>query len=109
MVKSRKTSKFVIDLGPEIDKVVKKKNAKIRKQRVIIAELQDKLHNKTDDMKVKKQKLIITSLQGTIDELAVERFTHKESYVSSNCQSKFSSFRTFASHETSCPFHLPKL
>jgi hypothetical protein len=72
MVKSRKTSKFVIDLGPEIDKVVKKKNAKIRKQRVIIAELQDKLHNKTDDMKVKKQKLVITSLQGTVDELAVK-------------------------------------
>lgn len=73
MVKScsrpRKTSKFVVDLGPEIDKVVKKKNLKIKKQKVIIAELKDRLRNKPDDMKVKKQKLIITSLQGTVNEL----------------------------------------
>ena len=50
MVKSssrpRITSKFVVDLGPEIDKVVKKKNAKIKKQKVIILELQDKLSSK---------------------------------------------------------------
>lgn len=76
MVKSssrpRKTSKFIVDLGPEIDKVVKKKNAKIRKQRVIITDLRDKLRNRPDDMKVKKQKLAITSLQGTIDELTVK-------------------------------------
>ena len=63
MVKSRKTSKFVIDLGPEIDRVVKKKNAKIRKQKVIIAELEDKLRGRGDDMKIKKQKLVIASLQ----------------------------------------------
>lgn len=73
MVKScsrpRKTSKFVVDLGPEIDKVVKKKNLKIRKQKVIIAELKDRLRNKPDDMKVKKQKLVITSLQGTVNDL----------------------------------------
>ena len=73
MVKScsrpRKTSKFVVDLGPEIDKVVKKKNLKIKKQKVIIAELKDRLQNKSDDMKVKKQKLVITSLQSTVNEL----------------------------------------
>jgi hypothetical protein len=72
MVKSssrpRKASKFVIDLGPEIDKVVKKKNAKIRKQKVIIAELQDRLRNRGDDIKMKKQKLIISSLQERVDE-----------------------------------------
>jgi len=67
MVKSssrpRKASKFVIDLGPEIDRVVKKKNAKIRKQKVIIAELEDRLQNRVDDLKLKKQKLFISSLQ----------------------------------------------
>jgi hypothetical protein len=72
MVKSssrpRKASKFVIDLGPEIDRVVKKKNAKIKKQKVIIAELQDRLRNRGDDMKMKKQKLIISSLQERVDE-----------------------------------------
>ena len=72
MVKSssrpRKASKFIIDLGPEIDKVVKKKNAKIRKQKVIIAELQDKLQNRADDMKSRKQKLVISSLQEKVVE-----------------------------------------
>ena len=72
MVKSssrpRKASKFVIDLGPEIDKVVKKKNAKIRKQKVIIADLQDRLRNRTDDMKARKQKLVISSLQEKVSE-----------------------------------------
>jgi hypothetical protein len=68
MVKSRKASKFIIDLGPEIDKVVKKKNAKIRKQRVIIAELEDRLRNKSDDMKARKQKLVIANLQERIVE-----------------------------------------
>jgi hypothetical protein len=72
MVKSssrpRKASKFVIDLGPEIDRVVKKKNAKIKKQKVIIAELQDRLRNRGDDMKMKKQKLIISSLQERVVE-----------------------------------------
>lgn len=68
MVKSRKASKFIIDLGPEIDKVVKKKNAKIKKQRVIIAELEDRLRNKSDDMKARKQKLVIASLQERIVE-----------------------------------------
>ena len=76
MVKSssrpRRTSKFVVDLGPEIDKVVKKKNAKIKKQKVIILELQDKLRSKSDDMKVKKQKLFITSLQSRVEELNVK-------------------------------------
>jgi hypothetical protein len=68
MVKSRKASKFIIDLGPEIDKVVKKKNAKIRKQRMIIAELEDRLRNKSDDMKARKQKLVIANLQERIVE-----------------------------------------
>ena len=68
MVKSRKASKFIIDLGPEIDKVVRKKNAKIRKQKVIIAELEDRLRNKSDDMKARKQKLVIANLQERIVE-----------------------------------------
>lgn len=68
MVKSRKASKFIIDLGPEIDKVVRKKNAKIRKQRVIIAELEDRLRNKSDDMKARKQKLVIANLQERVVE-----------------------------------------
>ena len=76
MVKSssrpRRTSKFVVDLGPEIVKVVKKKNAKIKKQKVIILELQDKLRSRSDDMKVKKQKLFITSLQSKVEELNVK-------------------------------------
>ena len=54
MVKSssrpRKASKFTIDLGPEIDKVVKKK-----------------LH--TRDVKIKKQKVIILGLKKERDEL----------------------------------------
>ena len=77
MVKSRKASKFIIDLGPEIDKVVKKKNAKIRKQRVIIADLEDRLRNRGDDMKVKKQKLIISSLQERIVEAENETRRYK--------------------------------
>ncbi len=68
MVKSRKASKFIIDLGPEIDRVVRKKNAKIRKQRVIITELEDRLRNKSDDMKARKQKLVIANLQERIVE-----------------------------------------
>jgi len=63
MVKSssrpRKASRFVIDLGPEIDKVVKKKNAE--KER-------DELRSRGEDMKVKKQKLIISSLQERVVE-----------------------------------------
>ena len=86
MVKSssrpRKASKFVIDLGPELDKVVKKKNAKIRKQKVIIAELQDRLRNRGDDIKMKKQKLIISSLQERVNEaekraIDAENETHR--------------------------------
>ena len=82
MVKSRKASKFIIDLGPEIDKVVRKKNAKIRKQRVIIAELEDRLRNKSDDMKARKQELVIASLQERIVEaekraVAAENETHR--------------------------------
>ena len=85
MVKSRKASKFVIDLGPEIDKVVKKKNAKIRKQKVIIMALEkerDELRIRSDDMKMKKQKLIISSLQERIVEaekraIAAENETRK--------------------------------
>jgi predicted RNase H-like nuclease (RuvC/YqgF family) len=76
MVKScsrpRKATKFVVDLGPEIDKVVKKKNAKIKKQKVVIADLREQLRNRPDDMKVKKQKFVITSLQTTVNELTTK-------------------------------------
>ena len=76
MVKSssrpRKASKLVVDLGPEIDKVVKKKDAKIKKQKVIIADLQERLRNRPDDMKVKKQKLVITSLLGNVNDLTTK-------------------------------------
>ena len=83
MVKSssrpRKVSKFTVDLGPEIDRVVKKKlhtrNVKIKKQRVIIKALEqerDELRtrgNKENDLKMKKQKLYVSSLQATVDDL----------------------------------------
>lgn len=79
MVKSssrpRKASKFVIDLGPEIDKVVKKKNAKIRKQRVIIKALEQERNDlrarasEVDDLKMKQQKLYVSSLRVTVDDL----------------------------------------
>lgn len=63
MVKSssrpRKASKFVIDLGPEIDRVVKKKNAKIKKQKRIIKALEN-------DPKIKKHKVTIISLQNRL-------------------------------------------
>ena len=76
MVKSssrpRKASKFVIDLGPEIDKVVKKKNVKIRKQKLRIAELEDKLRGRGDDMKIKKQKFVISSLQEKLNQVENE-------------------------------------
>jgi len=76
MVKScsrpRKATKFVVDLGPEIDKVVKKKNAKIKKQKVVIADLRERLRKRPDDMKVKKQKFVITSLQTTVNELTTK-------------------------------------
>lgn len=77
MVKSssrpRKTSKFVIDLGPEIDRVVKKKNVKIKKQKVVIIGLQkecDELRKrKIIDLKTKKQKFFISSLKQEVNTL----------------------------------------
>ena len=77
MVKSssrpRKTSKFVIDLGPEIDRVVKKKNVKIKKQKVVILGLQkecDELRKrKIIDLKTKKQKFFISSLKQEVNTL----------------------------------------
>ena len=77
MVKSssrpRKTSKFVIDLGPEIDRVVKKKNVKIKKQKVVILGLQkecDELRKrKIVDLKTKKQKFFISSLEQEVNTL----------------------------------------
>ena len=77
MVKSssrpRKTSKFVIDLGPEIDRVVKKKNVKIKKQKVVIIGLQrecDELRKrKSIDLKTKKQKFFISSLEQEVNTL----------------------------------------
>jgi hypothetical protein len=85
MVKSRKASKFVIDLGPEIDKVVTKKNAKSRTPTVILMAREnerDELRIRGDDMKMKKQKLIISSLQERIVEaekraIAAENETRK--------------------------------
>ena len=83
MVKSssrpRKASKFTIDLGPEIDKVVKKKlqtrDLKIRKQKVIILGLKkerDELrtrNSEVNDLKMKKQKAYVSNLQATVDDL----------------------------------------
>jgi hypothetical protein len=83
MVKSssrpRKASKFTIDLGPEIDKVVKKKihtrDVKIRKQKVIILGLKkerDELitrNSEVNDLKMKKQKSHISSLKTIVDDL----------------------------------------
>lgn len=88
MVKSssrpRKASKFVIDLGPEIDKVVKKKNVKIRKQKLRIAELEDKLRGRDDDMKIKKQKLVISGLQAKLNEVENELRRYKVQHVNIN-------------------------
>lgn len=88
MVKSssrpRKASKFVIDLGPEIDKVVKKKNVKIRKQKLRIAELEDKLRGRGDDMKIKKQKLVISGLQAKLNEVENELRRYKVQRVNIN-------------------------
>lgn len=83
MVKSssrpRKASKFTIDLGPEIDRVVKKKlhtrDVKIKKQRVIIKALEqerDELRsrkNEVNDLKMKQQKSRVSNLQATVDDL----------------------------------------
>ena len=71
MVKSssrpRKTSKFVIDLGPEIDKVVKKKiqkrDEKIKKQKCIILALENQVSTLSDDPKSRRQKVIIIDLE----------------------------------------------
>jgi hypothetical protein len=52
MVKSsRKPSKYVVDLGPEIDNIVKKKDAKIKKHKVIILSLQSKLSEVENELK----------------------------------------------------------
>jgi guanylate kinase len=52
MVKStRKPSKYVVDLGPEIDKIVKKKDAKIKKHKVTILSLQSKLSEVENELK----------------------------------------------------------
>ncbi len=83
MVKSssrpRKASKFTIDLGPEIDRVVKKKlhtrDVKIKKQRVIIKALEQERNelrsrkSGSSDLKMKKQKLYVSSLKTIIDDL----------------------------------------
>lgn len=88
MVKSssrpRKASKFVIDIGPEIDKVVKKKNVKIRKQKLRIAELEDKLRGRGDDMKIKKQKLVISGLQAKLNEVENELRRYRVQHVNIN-------------------------
>ena len=73
--RTRKASKFTIDLGPEIDRVVKKKNLKIKKQRVIIKALEqerDELRsrkNEVNDLKMKQQKSRVSNLQATVDDL----------------------------------------
>jgi glutamyl-tRNA reductase len=61
---SRKKPKFVIDLGPEIDRIVKKKiekrDLKIEKQKVIIRKLTKEI---SVDPKSQKHKAIILDLQ----------------------------------------------
>jgi hypothetical protein len=67
MVKSsRKVSKFIID----IDKVVKKKDAKIKKQKGIIKALKS-------DPKIKKHKVTILSLQSRLAEVENELRRYK--------------------------------
>ena len=94
MVKSssrtRKASKFTIDLGPEIDRVVKKKNLKIKKQRVIIKALEqerDELRNRSSDLKMKKQKLYVSSLQAMVDDLT-KKLEASEKRVPTNEQQR---------------------
>jgi hypothetical protein len=71
MVKSsRKPSKYVVDLGPEIDKIVKKKDAKIKKQKDIIKSLKS-------DPKIKKHKVTILSLQSKLLEVENELKRYK--------------------------------
>ncbi len=84
MVKSssrpRKASKFTIDLGPEIDRVVKKKihkrDIKIKKQRVLILGLEkerDELRKrKNEDLKTKKQKIFISTLENEVKTLTMK-------------------------------------
>ena len=64
---SQKKSRFVIDLGPEIDKIVKKKiekrDIKIKKQKDIISKLTKKFSN---DPKTKKHKAIILDLEAKL-------------------------------------------
>ena len=83
MVKSssrpRKACKFTIDLGPEIDKVVKKKlhtrDVKIKRQKVIILGLKkerDELrtrNSEVNDLKMKKQKTYVSNLQVMVTDL----------------------------------------
>ena len=83
MVKSssrpRKACKFTIDLGPEIDKVVKKKlhtrDVKIKRQKVIILGLKkerDELrtrNSEVNDLKMKKQKTYVSNLQVMVNDL----------------------------------------
>lgn len=58
---SKKGRKFIIDIGPEIDKIVKKKDAKIKKQKLIIKQLEKR--KTLEDPKVKQQKAVILDLQ----------------------------------------------
>lgn len=83
MVKSssrpRKASKFTVDLGPEIDRVVKKKlhtrDVKIKRQKVIILGLKkerDELRTRSsevNDLKMKKQKTYVSNLQVMVNDL----------------------------------------
>jgi hypothetical protein len=84
MVKSssrsdKKGSKFTINLGPHIDRLVKKKlktrDTKIKKQEINIlalekenAHLKKSIHN-ANDLKVGRYKMIISDLQTTITDL----------------------------------------
>ena len=99
MVKSssrpRKASKFTVDLGPEIDRVVKKKlhtrDVKIKRQKVIILGLKkerDELRTRSsevNDLKMKKQKTYVSNLQVMVNDLtkklneAEKRVTEVES------------------------------
>ena len=71
MVKSssrpRNSSKIVIDIGPKIDKVVKKiiqkRDVKIKKQKSIILALKNEVSALSNDPKIRKQKVIIIDLE----------------------------------------------
>ena len=115
MVKSssrpRKASKFTIDLGPEIDKVVKKKlhtrDVKIKKQKVIILGLKkerDELRTRSsevNDLKMKKQKTYVSNLQVMVTDLTNKlREAEKKVIEVESIKRKYEVTRTGISNKT---------